>query len=126
VKARVLVYEALRAASSVAHARRILGVTPLELRALVRTYRLDAAFVRLERGKYWQHPCFVSMDGKELFDGVLTVVSRATNSPHGNARWEVKFRACGHTDVFEGIRLREKRVAPKCRVCVALGQPGGV
>lgn len=126
VKSRTLVYETLRSSETVDAAAKALGVSPPELRALATKLRMPATFAKLERGRTGDHPCFVSMEGKELFGGVVTVVSRAANSPRGNARWEVRFRGCGHTDVFEGIKLREKRAAPKCRICGDLGQPGGV
>lgn len=64
------------------------------------------------------HPGFVDMSGKMLFGGSLSVLARETNTRHGHARWRVKFQACGHEDVYEGLQLRDKKTLPKCRICI--------
>jgi len=118
---RSRVYRALREASSADDAAMKLGMTQAELRTLAYRLHMASTFLRLEGGlgpgERLSHPKLIDMTDAVLFDGAVIVVARAGNSGNGNARWRVKFVACGHEHVYQGIELRAKRATPECRLC---------
>lgn len=119
---RSRVLQALRDATTTAEAAKSLGLSVKDLRDLAYRLHMAGSFVRLE--KPWKnggHPGFKSLQGVVFFDGAIVVLERVGNAPNGNARWRVKFTACGHLDVYPGIQLRnaakKSGTAPKCRIC---------
>jgi hypothetical protein len=119
------VRDAMLRTGSAKEAARELGISPTTLRTVSSRLHLAAMFQRVQRadqGKSapWAHPGFKDMAGAKLCGGLIEVLSRAGNAGNGNARWTVRFTACEHTQITEGIKLRaddKSGAAPRCLTC---------
>ena len=123
VRNRMDVLAVLRTAKSVELAAKALGFTVTELRSYCGATHMMAAWAKLERGKSHVHPGFKpGMEGTVIADGAGVVEERAENDGHGNARWRILWKACGHRSTVAGIQLRaslkngdKSRGCPVCR-----------
>jgi hypothetical protein len=117
VRNRLDVLAALRSSTTVVEAAAKLGLTIPELRAFAHRRHMGLALARLERPSRDAHPKLQDMTGRALAGGSIVVVERAGAAGHGNAQWRIRFTACGHLALREGIRLRADEKAgarPRC------------
>jgi len=122
IRSRREVAEAIRGAGTIEEAAARVGLDVPTLRFFVRSHHMDAAIARFTRpASRPDSYALVDMTGRELFGGAVLVEERLANVA-GNATWRVLHRACGHRDVYAGIRLRAQAKAGRlllCRACKA-------